>query len=97
MFCTPAQVDNHVKIVHLKIKEARCTICNTLFGLKNNLDEHIAIKHMGFKDAKHWRRCKNNEEVERVRAHPAFEFMPYPKDQIEDLRQKLTDKVLSGH
>ena len=44
-----------MKIKHFKIKEHFCTVCNTGFGNNSNLLEHIAVKHMEFKDGKEWR------------------------------------------
>ena len=83
-----------MRIKHLQLKESRCVICNTLFVQPHNLIEHIAVKHMGFKDGKYWRKMKTKEDLERVKSHPAYEFIPATKEQIAEAKQRLTNVML---
>ena len=83
-----------MRIKHLQLKESRCGICNTLFVQPHNLIEHIAVKHMGFKDGKYWRKMKTKEDLERVKSHPAYEFIPATKEQVAEAKQRLTNAML---
>ena len=66
----------HIKVVHLNIREYKCRICDTKFSNKPNLLEHIGIKHMGYKDGKEWRKPENVEARKSAAFHEAFEHCP---------------------
>ena len=65
----------------------RCKICNTPFSNTGNLEEHIGIKHLGFKDGKDWRKNKPaNKHL--VKQHEAYEYTPY--SEIRDREHSTT-------
>ena len=59
----------------------RCTLCDTFFSNTGNLEEHIAIKHMGYKTSQEWRVAKKDDSVKQtVKDHEAFEYIKHWKD-----------------
>lgn len=71
-----AHLMEHIKIVHRKIKEFCCKVCESKFVNKTNLLEHIGIKHMGYSNAKEWRKPENAEARKSAVFHEAYEYRP---------------------
>ena len=48
-FNTKKDLDQHIKYIHDKIKDAHCEICGKEFGRKGDLKKHIMSIHEGIK------------------------------------------------
>ena len=83
---------DHIKAVHRKIKEYRCKICDMKTSGKGILMEHIGIKHMGFQNAKEWRKPENFSVRQSATLHPAYEYV---KDEAWD--RKCKEMVKATH
>ena len=76
-FASPIHLRTHYKAIHLKIREYRCKICDLKFGNTGNLKEHIGIKHLGYANAKEWRKSENKNVRDKVTKHEAYEYIPF--------------------
>ena len=76
-FASPIHLRTHYKAIHLKIREYRCKICDLKFGNTGNLKEHIGIKHLGYANAKEWRKSENKNVRDKVTKHEAYEYTPF--------------------
>ena len=85
-FAQQAHRDNHVRVVHLKIKQYRCKLCDTYYANTGNLEEHIGTKHLGFRNSKEWRRNKAANKT-AAKSHEAYEYVKHWQDadwQLKD-------------
>ena len=56
----------------------RCTLCDTFFSNTGNLEEHIGIKHMGYKNSQEWRVAKKDVAVKQAaKNHEAYEYIKH--------------------
>ena len=83
------KLKTHIKAVHLKIKEYRCTLCNVQYTHRCNLQEHIGLRHMGYKDAREWRRPENKEVRKSATQHEAFEYIPNEEWERSKKRRRI--------
>ena len=80
----------HILAVHKNVKEFKCKLCKTMYSTKPNAQEHIAIKHLGYKNGKEWRASRRDEEGMEVRKKAAqyVEFVPHvDKPTTHDWRE----------
>ena len=74
-FLKVQHMERHVKVVHEKIRQYRCRLCDIYFSIEPNLKEHIGVKHMGFKSGKQWREPANKETRMASIQHKAYQFI----------------------
>ena len=56
------------------------------FGNTGNLKEHIGIKHLGYANAKEWRKSENKNVRDKVTKHEAYEYIPFKwKDEYMEV------------
>ena len=77
----------HIRVIHMNVKQFRCTLCNQSFQSSCNLSYHVGRKHMGFghEEAKKKRHLARN--------HPAFEKLAEDKEIEETLLNDISNSI----
>ena len=61
---------------------SRCKLCNIAYSNTGVLEEHIAIKHLGYQNGKEWRAVRKDIKIRQAaKDHEAYEYIRHWADK----------------